>query len=66
MWLFRRRRDRLIDTLIRPPVYRFTGHDEGLEQQARERRKHADRVRLDANRIETRDDRASKIHLVRG
>lgn len=63
-WPFRRR-DRVIATLIKPPVYRFTGHDEALEQRARERRKHADRVRRDACQIDTRDDRPAKLHRVR-
>lgn len=63
-WPFRRRRDAKIDSMIRPPVYKFTGHDEAMEQRARERRQHADRVRRDAFQIDTRDDRASKLYRV--
>lgn len=65
-WPFRRRRDDLIDSQIKPPVVKFTGHDEALEQKARARRQHADQVRRDARQIDTRDDRASKLYRVRG
>lgn len=45
-------------------TYRFEGHDEALEQRTQARRKIAESVKKDGRRIETRDDRASRIHLM--
>lgn len=36
---------------LRPPVYRFTQADEGLQARARTRRARADAIRLDGARI---------------
>ena len=62
---FWRRRDRLIDTLIVPPVVKYTGTDEALAARTRVRREQAEKVRTEAAQIETKDDRMSRIHRVR-
>lgn len=62
---FWRRRDRLIDTLIVPPVVKFTGTDEALAARTKVRREQAEKVRTEAAQIETKDDRMSRIHRVR-
>ena len=63
-WRRHQQLDPLIDRLIRPPVYRFTGHDEGLEQRTRKIREQAERVRQTALHMDTRDDRRSTLHRV--
>ena len=55
-----RRRDRLIDTLIVPPVVKYTGTDEALAARTRVRREQAEQVRLSSLRIDTKDEQ--KIH----
>jgi hypothetical protein len=46
-----RRRDHVIDSLIRPPVDRgFGGHDEAQEAAARQRRQRAEALAKDAAR----------------
>ena len=62
---FWRRRDRLIDTLIVPPVVKYTGTDEALAARTKVRREQAEKVRTEAAQIETKDDRMSRIHRVR-
>ena len=63
-WFYRP--DPLIDTLIGTPQYRdgFELADDSLRVQSLARREHAERVRRDAARIDTRDDSRSKIHRV--
>lgn len=49
---FRRRVDP-IDTLIKKPVAKYVGHDEGLEVRTRQRRDQAERIRRQARQMET-------------
>lgn len=65
-WLkWTRGEDAKIDTLIKPPVYRFTGHDESLQVASMARREQADKIRRSANTLDTRDDARSKLRMVR-
>ena len=45
-------------------TYRFEGQDEALRQRTRERRQTAESIKREGRHLDTRDDRASKIHLV--
>jgi len=38
---------------IKPPTYRFTGHNEGLAVRTRKRREAADAIRARANRVDS-------------
>lgn len=42
-----------IDQLIKPPVQKFTGHDEGLAKLTQQRRVAADRIRTRASMVES-------------
>ncbi len=42
-----------IDTLIKPPTYRFKGADEALAQRTRARRAAADAIHARAHKVET-------------
>lgn len=57
MWPFRKRPDRLIDTLIKTPRQLHVGFDEAIRDRAAKRRKQAAEIRSDAARFETRGDR---------
>lgn len=63
-WLRRRLVTDPIDRLIVPPVQKFAGHDEALAHRTRARREHADRIKAEGRKLETRDDGRSRIHLV--
>ena len=62
---FRRRRDPLIDSLIKPPTYVYTGHQEDLAVTARQRRARAETIRREALLVDTRDDMRSKLTRVK-
>jgi hypothetical protein len=55
--------DPLIDSLISRPRVRYEGLDERLRQQTAKRRELAEDIRRDAMKIETQDDRRSRIHI---
>ncbi len=64
-WLQRQRSsDPKIDRYIVPPVQKFAGHDEALAQRTRARREHAEQIKAEGRRLDTRDDSRSKIHMV--
>lgn len=56
-WLVRRRHqqsiDAELDTLIKPPVRKFDGHDEALAKRTQQRREAADRMRGRAAQVES-------------
>ena len=56
----------LAEAEIGSPRYRWTEQDDSLRQQTEARRQHAESIKKDARQLETKDDRASKIHIVGG
>jgi hypothetical protein len=52
-WLWQRRTDALIDTLIVPPVRKYAGADEALAHKTAQRRAAADSIRRRAGAVET-------------
>lgn len=64
-WLTRTRgEDSLIDTLIKPPVVKFTGTDEALRQRTARRRQQAAVIREDALKVDTKDDTRTRVRIV--
>jgi hypothetical protein len=56
--------DTIIDTLIRPPVFRYAAQDDDLRQASALRRARAEAIKRDARLIETMDDRGSRLRKV--
>ncbi len=46
---------------IRAPRQLFTGHDEELEQQSRQRREKAEALKREGRRVETQDDKPRSL-----
>lgn len=67
--LWKRSRTPFIDIelqkLIKPPVQKFTGHDEGLARLTRQRREAADKIRIRAAHVETGSKVADVLRIVR-
>lgn len=63
---FQRRPDRVIDTLIKPPVQKFSGQDDALRQRTEAKRARAAEIRQEAVQIETETEKPRRLHLSGG